>query len=177
MSLATRVGSVELPNPIMTASGTSGHGAELQAYFPLEQLGAVVVKSLSAESWPGNPAPRLHEAGDAMLNSVGLQGPGVSAWLHDDLPKLRVARARVVVSIWGRTVEEYEKAAVALAGAPDEIVAIEVNLSCPNLEGGRHLFAHSTRDTADAITTITNAVDRPVWAKLTAHVTEGTHAR
>jgi dihydroorotate dehydrogenase (NAD+) catalytic subunit len=114
----------------------------------------------------------LHEAGDAMLNSVGLQGPGVSAWLHDDLPALRAARARVVVSIWGRTVEEYEKAAVALAGAPDDIVAIEVNLSCPNLEGGRHLFAHSTRDTADAITTITNAVDRPVWAKLTAHVTD-----
>lgn len=172
MNLSTRVGSVELPNPIMTASGTSGHGAELEAYFPLERLGAVVVKSLSAEPWAGNPAPRLHEAGDAMLNSVGLQGPGVSAWLHDDLPKLRNARARVVVSIWGRTVEEYEKAAVALAGAPDEIVAIEVNLSCPNLEGGRHLFAHSTRDTANAITAITGAVDRPVWAKLTAHVTD-----
>ncbi|HEX4822311.1 MAG TPA: dihydroorotate dehydrogenase [Acidimicrobiales bacterium] len=172
MSLATRVGPVELPNPIMTASGTSGHGAELQAYFSLERLGAVVVKSLSAEPWPGNPAPRLHEAGDAMLNSVGLQGPGVTAWLHDDLPSLRDARARVVVSIWGRTVEEYEKAAVALTGAPSEIVAVEVNLSCPNLEGGRHLFAHSTGDTSDAITAIVNVLDRPVWAKLTAHVTD-----
>ena len=171
-NLSTRVGSVALPNPIMTASGTSGHGAELQAYFALEQLGAVVVKSLSAEPWAGNPAPRLHEAGDAMLNSVGLQGPGVSAWLHDDLPALRDARARVVVSIWGRTVEEYEKAAVALAGAPDDVVAVEVNLSCPNLEGGRHLFAHSTSDTADAITAVATVLDRPVWAKLTAHVTD-----
>src|SRR3954451_4771955 len=105
----TAVGTVHLPNPIMTASGTGGHGAELEAYFPLRDLGAVVVKSLSAEAWPGNPAPRLHEAGDAMLNSVGLQGPGVDAWLADDLPKLLHAHARVVASIWGRTVEEFEK--------------------------------------------------------------------
>jgi dihydroorotate dehydrogenase (NAD+) catalytic subunit len=155
----------------MTASGTSGHGAELEAYFPLEQLGAVVVKSLSAEPWAGNPAPRLHEAGDAMLNSVGLQGPGIPAWLSDDLPSLQRAHARVVVSIWGRTVEEYEKAAIALSGAPRDIVAVEVNLSCPNLEGGTHLFAQSTTDTADAIGAVRAALDRPVWAKLTAHVT------
>lgn len=169
--MKTWVGSIELPNPIMTASGTSGHGAELEAYFPLEQLGAVVVKSLSAEPWPGNPAPRLHEAGDAMLNSVGLQGPGIPAWLSDDLPALQRARARVVVSIWGRTVEEYEKAAIALSAMPDDIVAVEVNLSCPNLEGGQHLFAQSTADTAAAIGAVSAVLDRPVWAKLTAHVT------
>jgi dihydroorotate dehydrogenase (NAD+) catalytic subunit len=167
----TGVGSVELPNPVMTASGTSGHGAELHAYFPLERLGAVVVKSLAAFPWPGNPAPRLHEAGDAMLNSVGLQGAGVDAWLADDLPALQDAHARVVASIWGRTVEEYEKAAVALKGTPRDIVAVEVNLSCPNLEGGRHLFAHSRDDTSHAISAVVAAVDRPVWAKLTAHVT------
>jgi len=167
----TKIGTVELPNPIMTASGTSGHGAELEAYFPLEQLGAVVVKSLSAEPWPGNPAPRLHEAGDAMLNSVGLQGPGITAWFADDLPALQRANARVVVSIWGRSVEEYEKAAIALTGAPRDIVAVEVNLSCPNLEGGQHLFAHSTRDTSAAIGAVSAALDLPVWAKLTAHVT------
>jgi dihydroorotate dehydrogenase (NAD+) catalytic subunit len=169
--LATSVGTVDLDNPVMTASGTSGHGAELEEYFPLRQLGAVVVKSLSAEPWPGNPAPRLHEAGAAMLNSVGLQGPGVGAWLTDDLPKLQHAKARVVVSIWGRTVDEYEKAAIALAGASRDIVAVEVNLSCPNLEGGKHLFAQSTADTAAAIAAVSAAVDRPVWAKLTAHVT------
>lgn len=168
----TTVGGVELPNPVMTASGTSGHGAELDAYFPLERLGAVVVKSLAAFAWQGNPPPRLHEAGDAMLNSVGLQGPGVDAWMADDFPKLQRARARVVVSIWGRTVEEYEKAAVAVAGAPADIVAVEVNLSCPNLEGGRHLFAHSTIDTTRAIEAVVAALDRPVWAKLTAHVTD-----
>ena len=169
--MKTWVGSIELPNPIMTASGTSGHGAELEAYFPLEQLGAVVVKSLSAEPWPGNPAPRLHEAGHAMLNSVGLQGPGIPAWLSDDLPALQRAQARVVVSIWGRTVEEYEKAAIALSAMPDDIVAVEVNLSCPNLEGGQHLFAQSAADTAATIRAVSAVLDRPVWAKLTAHVT------
>lgn len=167
----TAVGDVELPNPIMTASGTSGHGAELDAYFPLRDLGAVVVKSLSADPWPGNPAPRLHEAGLSMLNSVGLQGPGVAAWLTDDLPSLQRAKARVVASIWGRTVEDYEKAAIALSGAPADVVAVEVNLSCPNLDGGKHLFAQSTADTAAAIGAVVAAVDRPVWAKLTAHVT------
>ncbi len=137
----------------------------------MRDLGAVVVKSLSAEPWPGNPAPRLHEAGESMLNSVGLQGPGVAAWLTDDLPALQRAKARVVVSIWGRTVEDYEKAAIAISGAPADVVAVEVNLSCPNLDGGKHLFAQSPADTSAAIRAVAAAVDRPVWAKLTAHVT------
>jgi dihydroorotate dehydrogenase (NAD+) catalytic subunit len=106
-----------------------------------------------------------------LINSVGLQGPGITAWLTDDLPRLQQARARVVVSIWGRTVEEYEKAAIALSGAPNDVVAVEVNLSCPNLEGGQHLFAQSTRDTTEAISAVSAILDRPVWAKLTAHVT------
>jgi dihydroorotate dehydrogenase (NAD+) catalytic subunit len=165
------VGSVELPNPVMTASGTSGHGAELAAYGDLGRLGAVVVKSLAAEPWPGNPAPRLHEAGAGIINSVGLQGPGVEAWLEDDLPALAAAGARVVASIWGRTVEEYAKAATALAAAPPELVAVEVNLSCPNLEGGRRLFAQSAADTAAAVDAAL-ACNRPLWAKLTAQVTD-----
>ena len=168
----TSVGDVRVPNPVMTASGTSGHGAELDAYFPLSQLGAVVVKSLAAEPWGGNPAPRLHDAGEGMLNSVGLQGPGVEAWLANDLPALQRARARVVVSIWGRSIEEFEKAAAQLASAPDEIVAVEVNLSCPNLDGGAHLFAHDERDTSSAVAAVVAAQSRPVWAKLTAHVTD-----
>ena len=93
--LETRIGSVVLPNPVLTASGTSGHGAELGAYFDLSRLGAIVVKSLAAFSWPGNPAPRLRPVEDGMLNSVGLQGPGVAGWLRRDLPGLlRAAGAR-----------------------------------------------------------------------------------
>jgi dihydroorotate dehydrogenase (NAD+) catalytic subunit len=168
------VGDVQLPNPVMTASGTAGHGAELGAYVPLDRLGAVVVKSLAAEPWPGNAAPRLHEAGTGMLNSVGLQGPGIPAWLATDLPALQRAGARVVVSIWGRTVEEFEKASAMLAGeAGDTIVAVEINLSCPNLGGGEHLFAQSARATSEVIAAVVaTGAGRPAWAKLTAHVTD-----
>ena len=118
VDLATVVGSVTLPSPILTASGTSGHGAELAPYFDLSSLGAVVVKSLAAMPWEGNPPLRVHETTGGMINSVGLQGPGVEAWLEHDLPPLLTAGARVVASIWGRTVAEYEAAAALLAYAP-----------------------------------------------------------
>lgn len=158
------VGSVRLRNPVLAASGTAGHGAELGAYVDLASLGGVVVKSLSAGPWPGNPAPRLHGAGSAMVNAVGLQGPGVAAWVEHDLPKLRRAGATVIASIWGRTADEYGAAAAALAGVPG-ITALEVNLSCPNLEGGRHLFAHDPAATAAALEAAA-AAGLPLWAKL-----------
>ena len=115
--VTTEVGSVALPNPIMTASGTSGHGTELADYGDLSALGAVVVKSLCVQPWAGNPAPRVHEVGTGMLNSVGLQGPGLAAWLERDLPALTAAGARVVVSIWGQSVADYGRAAALLAQA------------------------------------------------------------
>lgn len=182
--LTARVGSVTLPNPIMTASGTSGHGAELGRYFDLSTLGAVTVKSLSARPWPGNPAPRVVETAAGMLNSVGLQGPGIEAWLASDLPALVAAGTRVVASIWGHTVDDYAEAAVLLAGAPPEVVAVEVNLSCPNRdpsaagaapEGGApapgRLFASSTTATEEAMEA-TATCGRPRWAKLSAGVTD-----
>lgn len=171
VDLSTRIGSVRLPNPILTASGTSGHGAELEAYFPLSSLGAVVVKSVAAEAWPGNPAPRVHETASGMLNSVGLQGPGVEAWLEHDLPGLVAAGARVVASIWGTSVEGFAKAAAMLAGAPPEVVAVEVNLSCPNVEARRSVFAHSASATAEAMAA-TAGCKRPRWAKLSPNVTD-----
>jgi dihydroorotate dehydrogenase (NAD+) catalytic subunit len=169
VDLAVSVGSVRLPNPIMTASGTAGHGAELDAYVDLAALGAVVVKSLHAEPWPGNPPLRVHETAAGMINSVGLQGPGVEAWLAHDLPALAATGARVVASIWGRTVDEYRRAADRLAAAPDSVVAVEVNLSCPNTEAGRDLFAHSADDTRAAIAA-TGGCGRPRWAKLSPNV-------
>jgi dihydroorotate dehydrogenase (NAD+) catalytic subunit len=165
------VGSVELPNPVLTASGTSGHGAELNAFFPLSRLGAVVVKSLAPMAWAGNPAPRVHAAGPGMLNSVGLQGPGIEVWLRDELPGLEAAGARVVASIWGTTVEQYASAAAHLSRGHDSVVALEVNLSCPNLDGGRHLFAQSMSATADVVDA-SLAAGLPVWAKLTPTVTD-----
>jgi dihydroorotate dehydrogenase (NAD+) catalytic subunit len=162
---------VTLPNPVMTASGTSGHGDELGRYFDLSQLGAVVVKSLSASPWSGNPAPRVHETDAGMLNSVGLQNPGVAVWLDEELPALAAAGARVVASIWGFTVDDFALAAKLLADAPPAVVAVEVNVSCPNIEDRRRMFAHSPAAVADALDAA-RACARPRWAKLSPNVTD-----
>jgi len=165
MNGSVTIGSVQLPAPVMTASGTAGHGAELAPYMDLSALGAVVVKSLAAFEWAGNPAPRVHPAGVGMINAVGLQGPGVTRWLAEELPALLATGARVVASIWGRSVADYQQAAEQLAGAPAGVVAVEVNLSCPNLEGRRGIFAHDAALSADVIAA-TAAAGRPRWAKL-----------
>lgn len=159
------VGEVELPSAVMTASGTSGHGDELSGYMDLSRLGAVVVKSLAAEPWPGNPAPRLHPTPAGMLNSVGLQGRGIPYWLEVELPPLLATGARVVASIWGRHVSEYEAAAEMLADCGPAVVAVEVNLSCPNLDGGSHAFAEDPAAAARAVAA-TAGCGRPRWAKL-----------
>jgi dihydroorotate dehydrogenase (NAD+) catalytic subunit len=165
VDLTTRVGSVTLPNPIMTASGTAGHGTELGAYVDLSSLGAVVVKSLAAYPWDGNPALRVHGTHGGMINSVGLQGPGVEAWRREQLPKLIDAGARVVASIWGRSVDDYRRAAEQLAGCPPEVVAVEINLSCPNTEAGGELLAHDP-DASAATVAAVGAAGLPRWAKL-----------
>jgi dihydroorotate dehydrogenase (NAD+) catalytic subunit len=152
----------------MTASGTAGYGDELGAYFDLASIGAVVTKSLAAFEWEGNPAPRVHATPLGMINAVGLQGPGVPAWLDDHLPRLLRTGATVVCSIWGRSVEEFAAAADLLVSAPSEVVAIEVNLSCPNLEGRGGIFAHDAEASA-AVIAATAGCGRPRWAKLSAN--------
>lgn len=160
------VGGVHMHCPFMTASGTSGHDVELGAYMPLERLGAVVVKSLFHEPWPGNPAPRVHLAGTGMINAVGLQGPGVDGWIAHSLPLLRASGANVVVSLWGRNVDEYARAAVRLADVAGSVSAIEVNLSCPNLEGRAGIIAHDAELSGRIVKAVREAAGRPTWAKL-----------
>jgi dihydroorotate dehydrogenase (NAD+) catalytic subunit len=170
MEVDTRVsiGSVTLQNPVMTASGTAGYGDELAAYLDLSQLGAVVTKSIAAYEWPGNPAPRLHATPLGMINAVGLQGPGIEHWVCHDMPRLIGTGATVVCSIWGRSVDDYRMAAEMLSAAPPEVVAIEVNLSCPNLEGRGAIFAHDPALSA-VVVDATAACGRPRWAKLSAN--------
>jgi dihydroorotate dehydrogenase (NAD+) catalytic subunit len=171
VDMTCRVGSVALPNPVMTASGTAGHADELEAYFPLSSLGAVVVKSISPDPWPGNPSPRVHQTPSGMLNSVGLQGPGVAAWVHDDLPRLVATGARVVVSIWGQRVDDFARAATLLSTV-EGLTAIEVNVSCPNVEDRRRMFAHSPRATAEVLAAVHQANPLPLWAKLSPNVAD-----
>lgn len=163
------VGTVELRNPFMTASGTSGQDVELGSYMPLHKLGAVVVKSLFHEPWQGNPAPRVHVATSGMINAVGLQGPGCVAWMQSSLPKLQATSVTPVVSIWGRSVHEYVLAAEQLRATGDAIAALEVNLSCPNLEGRSGIIAHDPSLAGQIIAAVTASSRVPVWAKLSAN--------
>jgi dihydroorotate dehydrogenase (NAD+) catalytic subunit len=115
----------------------------------------------------------VHETDGGMINSVGLQNPGVQEWLERELPPLLAAGARVVGSIWGFRAEEYAKAASLMAAGPDRIVAIEANLSCPNVEARHNVFAHSATATAEAISAaVESAGGKPVWAKLSPNVTD-----
>lgn len=169
MDMSVNVGRVRLRHAVMTASGTSGHADELAPYGDLASLGAVVVKSLSVMPWAGNPAPRVHPVAQGMLNAVGLQGPGMEAWLRDDLARMSGGDVAVVVSIWGRTVDEYRDAATALSagleGSAHPVVAVEVNLSCPNMSG-HGIFAHDVEMSAAVVAAVVGQVSLPVWAKL-----------
>ena len=142
---------------------------ELSHYMPLDLLGATVAKSLFHEPWAGNPAPRVHLADAGMVNAVGLQGPGVVAWIAESLPRLEAAGATSIVSIWGRSVHEYVLAAEQLQSAAGRIAAIEINLSCPNLEGRSGIIAHDPSLAGSIVAAVAAQSQVPVWAKLSAN--------
>jgi dihydroorotate dehydrogenase (NAD+) catalytic subunit len=171
VDMTVQLGRLTLPAPIVAASGTFGHGAEVAAHGDPSALGAVTAKSVCPEPWAGKPAPRLHMTAAGMLNAVGLQGPGIAAWLDQDLPALRTLGARVIASVWGQTVEEFARAGAMLANA--DVLAVEVNVSCPNLHRRTEMFAHDARATADAVQAVVEAVrPLPVFAKLSPNVTD-----
>ena len=161
--LRVRVGEVALSSPIMTAAGTSGYGDELAGYGDVARLGAVVTKSLAAYPWAGNPAPRIAAWGEHMLNSVGLSGPGVSVWREQELTRLRARGATVIASVWGRSVADFSDAIELMRGA--DVAAIEVNVSCPNVEDRSRMFAHSAASTAEVVGACRHA-EVPLWVKL-----------
>jgi dihydroorotate dehydrogenase (NAD+) catalytic subunit len=166
------VGPLELVSPIVAASGTFGHGDELARLCDPTRLGAVTVKSLAPFAWPGNPAPRLHLTPAGMINSVGLQGPGVEHWVEHELPALRALGARVIASIWGKSVVDFASAAKMLAPARGELLAVEVNVSCPNVEDRSRMFSHDADATRAVISAVVDAADGlPVFAKLSPNVT------
>jgi dihydroorotate dehydrogenase (NAD+) catalytic subunit len=175
VDLTVALGSLQLPNPIVAASGTFGHGAELAALCDPQAIGAVTTKSVAIFASAGNPPLRVAEApGGGMINSVGLPGPGVDAWIAHDLPALEARGARVIASIWGRTVADYEAAARALKVVAHRVVAIEVNLSCPNVEARAEVFAHAPETTRTATRAVVDALGgaAPVFAKLSPNVTD-----
>jgi dihydroorotate dehydrogenase (NAD+) catalytic subunit len=173
VDLRTRLGHVELPNPILTASGCAGSGRELAQYFDVAKIGAIVTKSVMVAPRAGRPTPRMAETPSGMLNSIGLQGPGIDAFLQRDLPWLLSRGARAVVSIAGGTVDEYADLAGRLSDASG-VTAVEVNISCPNVEDRGQVFACDPAASAAVIEAVRGRLryDVPVFAKLSPDVTD-----
>ena len=174
VDMTVPVGPLRLRSPIVAASGTFGHSDEVLRIGDGSRIGAVTVKSLAVFPWVGNPAPRLHAgAGGGMLNSVGLQGPGVEAWIRDDWPALHAHGVPVIVSIWGRTVDDFAAAARAIAPIADAVAAVEVNVSCPNVEDAARMFAHDPVSTGAVVAAVLAVgLDLPVFAKLSPNTWE-----
>jgi len=173
VDLRTKLGHVELPNPILTASGCAGAGRELAQFFDVAKIGAVVTKSVMLAPRAGRPTPRMAETPSGMLNSIGLQGPGIDAFLQRDLPWLLSRGARAVVSIAGSSVDEYAELATRLSDAAG-VTAIEVNISCPNVEDRGLVFSCDPAASAAVIEAVRGRVryDIPVFAKLSPDVTD-----
>jgi dihydroorotate dehydrogenase (NAD+) catalytic subunit len=171
VDLSVDLGGVPLDNPITTASGCFASGAEIDRFFDVTELGAITVKSLTLEPREGLPTPRMAETPSGMLNAIGLQNPGVDRWLTRDLPWLQGKDAKVIASIAGSTVDEFREVARRLRRATG-VVAVEVNLSCPNVEHRGLVFACDPRASAEVITAVAREVDVPVFAKLTSDVTD-----
>ena len=169
--LRVRLGPLELANPIVTASGCFSSGREIDRFFDIAHLGAVVVKSVTLEPRHGLPTPRMTETASGMLNAIGLQNPGIDAWLDTELPWLRQRGATVIVSIAGNTTADFHQVAKKLQGVAG-IAAVEANISCPNVEDRGIVFACRQSATGEAIAGVTEVLDVPVFAKLTPDVTD-----
>lgn len=167
--MSVKLGATRLPNPVMPAAGTYGLGVESAAYGDLSSLGCFTTKSLSVEAWDGNAGRNLiPSVGGGMLNSVGLKNPGVQRWLDEHYVDLHRSGCRVVVSLWGRTEADIFDAASLLAQC-ESVIAVELNLSCPNHSDPRFLVAHDPVETSRYVAAATEALETShiaVWAKL-----------
>jgi dihydroorotate dehydrogenase (NAD+) catalytic subunit len=173
IDMSTSLGDLSLPNPILTASGCAAAGKELQPFFDVAELGAIVTKSIMMDARSGRATPRMAETPSGMLNSIGLQGPGIDAFLAIDLPWLVDQGARAVVSIAGSSLEEYAALADRLSDTPG-VAMIEVNISCPNVASRGHVFACDPDAAARVVASVRQrtADSTPVFAKLSPDVTD-----
>jgi dihydroorotate dehydrogenase (NAD+) catalytic subunit len=173
LDFSTSLAGRRFPNPIFTASGCAGSGKELSQFFDLTDLGAIVTKSIMIKPRSGRATPRMAETPSGMLNSIGLQGPGIDLFLENDIPWLRDQGARIIVSIAGESVEDYAVLARKLRHVSG-ISALEVNISCPNVENRGQVFACDPATAADAISTVRRNIggELPIIAKLSPDVTD-----
>lgn len=170
MNLKVNIAGVELNNPVMTASGTFGSGAEYAEMVDLNCLGAVVTKGVANVAWPGNPVPRIAETYAGMINAIGLQNPGMDVFVKRDIPFLKKFDTKIIVNVCGKTTEDYVEVVERLRNEPVDL--LEINISCPNVKQGGIAFGQDPK----AVEAITAEVKRhaaqPVIMKLSPNVTD-----
>lgn len=170
MNTKVTLAGVELKNPVMTASGTFGSGAEYSEFVDLNRLGAVVTKGVANVPWPGNPTPRIAEVHGGMLNAIGLQNPGIDVFVKRDIPFLKQYDTKIIVNVCGKTTEDYIEVVEHLGDEPVDM--LEINISCPNVKEGGIAFGQDPK----AVEAITREVKRhakqPVIMKLSPNVTD-----
>lgn len=171
MDLRVRVGSLELPNPLIAASGCFGYGVEYEEVVDLASLGAVAVKGLFLTEREGHVPPRIAETPSGMLNAIGLQGIGVHRFVREKLPRLRELGARTVVNVCGTSLDEYAEVSRILSDH-EGVAAIELNISCPNIKEGGIQFGCSLHGTHDVTSAVRKVTTLPIIPKLTPNVTD-----
>ncbi|MEN6430177.1 MAG: dihydroorotate dehydrogenase [Coriobacteriales bacterium] len=171
VDMTVEVGPLTLRSPVVTASGTFGSGREYADFVDLTRLGAVVTKGVSWDAWPGNPGPRIAETASGMLNSIGLQNPGVEAFIESDLAWLATQDVPVIVNVAGHTVAEYVAVAERLS-AESSVAALELNISCPNVDEGGLAFGTTCKAAAEVTRAVRAATGLPLIVKLSPNVTD-----
>ncbi|WP_441247307.1 dihydroorotate dehydrogenase [Kitasatospora sp. McL0602] len=172
VDLSVPFGPLTLPNPLTTASGCAGYGRELAKFVPLDELGSVTTKTIMAQARSGLATPRMAETPSGMLNSIGLQGPGIAAFVKHELPWLAERGARVLVSVAGERLEEFTEVAGQLNGQPG-VIGLELNISCPNVADRGLVFGRNPATSYDVVRAVRAVTDAglPVYAKLSPDVT------
>ena len=170
MDLSISLGDLHLRNPILSASGTFGHGLEMQHFAPPDRLGGLVSKTVTPDPRPGNPAPRIRETEAGFLNSIGLENRGVEAYVEKVIPTLRGVETLIVTNVGAETAEGFAQMVERLDGF-EEIGAFELNLSCPNVDGGKLPFSTDPPVAEAILREARAATSKPLWAKLSPNVT------
>ena len=170
MNTKVNLAGVELKNPVMTASGTFGSGAEYSEFVDLNRLGAVVTKGVANVPWPGNPTPRIAEVYGGMLNAIGLQNPGIDVFVKRDIPFLKQYDTKIIVNVCGKTTEDYLEVVERLGDEPVDL--LEINISCPNVKEGGIAFGQDPKAVEAITREVKKHAKQPVIKKLSPNVTD-----
>jgi dihydroorotate dehydrogenase (NAD+) catalytic subunit len=171
LDLSVYIGKLELKNPVIAASGTFGYGQEFENFMDLSQLGAIIPKGISLKPMPGNPPPRIFETNGGILNSIGLQNPGLQVFINEKLPYFKKIKTSLIINFFGKTQKEYVELSRRLDDLPG-VSGLEMNISCPNVKQGGIIFGSDPRMTHRLVSEVRRSIKRPLIVKLSPNVTD-----